>query len=652
MFQNSYKADNEKIKPDDATLKHLAYKMKQEKREKPRKRRIVSAVAVAAACVAVVFGASYVLSNFIRFEPGYTLLNTEEAQTDVTYDDLYNLVETMQRNRQIDDSGNYFDGAVPEGSSSGAWDMGGDMGGGEADFSGTNLQVEGVDEADIIKTDGKYIYALTVDDLVIVEVNGAEMKVQSKISREKLSVNAHFGGEITELYLRGDRLILIGQKYRYNVYDGTVMSEATADGVSTHAMIYDVSDHTSPRFVGSVGQSGFHLSTRMVGDVLYVVTNYTIYDQPIRRDTPESYVPMLYNGEDGAPVEASEICVSAAPQGTQYIVLSSYDTTNPEKPLSSKSVFGCGSTIYANAENLLIASWKMQETKLSERETRYSYGTNLIRYALDNGQISDAVFGSVPGSLLSQFSMDEHNGYFRVVTTNESYTETKGGDSSDVWSSASNNDSSNALYVLGQDLKIVGEIENLAPGERVYSVRFDGDVGYFVTFRQVDPLFAVDLSNAAAPTVLSALKIPGFSEYLHPYSDGLLFGFGKDADEETGAVNGLKLSMFNTADLQNVTEQHKLLLEHSWSDVSYNHKAILVSPQRGIIAFPADNSYLIYSYSAEKGFEKLAELRLSEMYYNDTRGLYINDYFYVFSSAGLNVFSMDSFELLSSLQFE
>jgi uncharacterized secreted protein with C-terminal beta-propeller domain len=141
----------------------------------------------------------------------------------------------------------------------------------------------------------------------------------------------------------------------------------------------------------------------------------------------------------------------------------------------------------------------------------------------------------------------------------------------------------NALYVLDADLQVAGSITDLAQDEVIYSARFDGDIGYFVTFRQVDPLFAVDLSNPKAPVVLSALKIPGFSEYLHLWSDGRLFGLGRDADVETGRAGRMKLSMFDTSDPADVTERKTLLLDSDYSAALYNHKAILISRDKNLI---------------------------------------------------------------------
>ena len=199
----------------------------------------------------------------------------------------------------------------------------------------------------------------------------------------------------------------------------------------------------------------------------------------------------------------------------------------------------------------------------------------------------------------------------------------------------------------------MGSVTDLAKDEVIYSVRFDGPVGYFVTFRQVDPLFAVDLSDARNPKVLSSLKIPGFSEYLHMYDKGLLFGFGKEANAENGKVSGLKLSMFNVSDPKDVSELKTLKLDASWSDASYNHKAILVDSKRSLIAFPADNKYFIYGYDKDKGFFQKAKIDMgSDVWDGTLRGLFINEVFYVCSSEKITAYSLSDFGKLGSLKLK
>lgn len=206
--------------------------------------------------------------------------------------------------------------------------------------------------------------------------------------------------------------------------------------------------------------------------------------------------------------------------------------------------------------------------------------------------------------------------------------------------------------MFDENLDLIGKIDGLAKNEKVYSVRFSGDTAYFVTFRTVDPLFTVDLSDPANPVILSELKIPGFSNYLHPYSDGLLFGLGQDADERTGWTRGMKLSMFDVSDPHAVSEKHCLKLDSYSSEALYNHKAILVSAEKDLIGFPTETGYVIYGYDTEKGFYKKAETALEKLWAShDIRGLYSGDYVYIVTQDFTAVMRMADLELLTTVGY-
>jgi uncharacterized secreted protein with C-terminal beta-propeller domain len=201
-------------------------------------------------------------------------------------------------------------------------------------------------------------------------------------------------------------------------------------------------------------------------------------------------------------------------------------------------------------------------------------------------------------------------------------------------------------------------VDDLAPDEEVYSCRYMGDVAYFVTFRNTDPLFSVDLSDKRRPKVMGKLKIPGFSNYLHPYADGLLFGLGSDADEETGAVGSLKVSMFDNSDPYDVTEKDKLILDGaSYTYAAENHKAVLVDARRSLVAFPADEGYVILNYDRGTGFSRVMDVRLDPAGYDDPwywygglRGVFIGEVFYVVAPDSIHAYDMaDGFRAVDSV---
>lgn len=537
------------------------------------------------------------------------------------------------------------------------------------EYSDTNTQVGGVDEADIIKTDGEYIYRLRDNEVVILRADGTNTSIVSRIDAAKEIFEGEEGYSL-EIYLSGERLVVLRSFYggvsRY--YDEPISDNQATEDFAYYsqmyimASIYDVSDKLNPVLVGEVGQDGDYSSSRLVDGVLYLVSNYSVYtlSQP---EKPETYVPCLIENNMFRAIAAEDIRIGAKPEAPNYVVVSAISVEKSEI-LSSTSVLGGAARIYMSMDNLYVSRSFYDviegESFIEDNYTVQAFEeksrTELLKFSLDDGNIQMDSFANVEGTLLNQFSMDEQDGYLRVVTTTNDYSYTMYTDEKHDWINYEFGDENpaNALFILSPELSVVGSIENLAPGERVYSVRFDGEIGYFVTFRQVDPLFAVNLSDPVNPTVMSELKIPGFSQYLHVFDPGHLFGLGMDADEDTGITGSMKLSMFDISDPYDITQKHVLLLEENYSTALYNHKAILVSAERNLIAFPSEKGYSIYGYSGETGFYLKGQINIDMdwNYYDDVRGLYINDYFYVVSSGSVNVFLLDDFSHVCKISIE
>jgi uncharacterized secreted protein with C-terminal beta-propeller domain len=370
-----------------------------------------------------------------------------------------------------------------------------------------------------------------------------------------------------------------------------------------------------------------------------------------------TFVPRLYAGSGGAAVSFKSIAIMPDLNSAAYTVVCAYDLGKGALT-ANQSILGGGTTVYMNKDTLYIASSVNKQTAGNEHtESVYTVVdytstavTDIASFSLPD--LTAKASGSVPGSLYGQFALDAYEGNLRVVTTTFSqswseYTDKTMGFVNYKWNDPS---SANALTVLGGNLSVIGSVADLAPKEQVYSVRFDGPTAYIVTFRQVDPLFAVDLSDPKNPTVKSALKIPGFSEYLHVYGVGRLFGLGMDADEKTGRTDGMKLTMFDTTDPKSVTVKNSLKLASSSSTALYNHKAILISPDKGLIAFPADNGYDIYGYSDEQGFYKKAGIASVE-WNGDSRGMYIGDFAYIVDSTAVTILSMTDFTKVNTLSY-
>ena len=252
------------------------------------------------------------------------------------------------------------------------------------------------------------------------------------------------------------------------------------------------------------------------------------------------------------------------------------------------------------------------------------------------------------GALNNQFSLDERDGYLRMATTEQTYAYSVYRDEKHDFENTKTNDDAtqtrNDVYVLDSDLNTVGSVAGLAEGETVFSARFDGDYGYLCTYRQTDPVFAVDLTDPVNPKVVGELKLSGYSDYLHVWSDGLLFGLGMETQAVDGTtVDGMKLVMIDTSDPAKLHDLHTQTIDADYSEALYNHKAILVDSGKNLIAFPAENSYLVYGYSADDGFTLRKEIPVSQWDENN-RGLYIGDYFYVVGSDQVNVLDLGTLE--------
>jgi uncharacterized secreted protein with C-terminal beta-propeller domain len=579
-----------------------------------------------------------------------------------SYDDIYGMVEAMQRNSGFYGGGVMMEGAMAsdtmaapaaagdaktESAAAAPVDSGSGM-----DYSETNVQVKGVDEADIVKTDGSYIYYVAGNQLNILKPDGAATRL---VSSTPLSSDDSWWGYNSEMFVLGNRLVIITQTFNTVwVNDANGNYETNTD--QTSAVIYDISTPAKPVQVVSLGQSGSYVSSRMIGDYVYLVTSQYIYS-PVK-GTPITYIPATSVGAESKLLMPTDLYIGGNPQNAAYTVVGSINLKSGSNFTSAKAVFGGTSDLYATADHLLLAFARYEEEVLpiaSDKDgknvqiTRSSSSTDLVLLGLSEGQITKLASGNVPGNLLNQFSMDEYKNVIRVVTTLNNSEQRIFTDGVDTYEYDST--SANALYTLDLNLKVLGKIENLAKDEFVKSVRFDGEIGYFVTFRQVDPLFAVDLKNPAYPRVLDALKIPGFSEYLHVFKDNLLLGIGYNADETTGMMQGVKLSMFDTTVKTNIREVTTANVDASWTVVGSNHKAILVDAEKNLIAFPADSNYYIYRYTQDKGFELAARVGMTaDLSSWNLRGMFIGDYFYVLGDSGITVISLTDFTVLTTVK--
>ena len=507
-------------------------------------------------------------------------------------------------------------------------------------YTDTNIRQEGVEEGDIVKTDGKNLYIM---NNMTVEILG----IESGILEEKAEIVLDEDAYVAELYVRDDRLLV--------VYTKSIYEEQTdffgGYRNNTYSVVYDVSDPSSPQPVGNISQSGSYHTMRVSGDYVYVLTDYSV-DSSVYRGNTRSYVPEV----QGELMDAGSIIMPPENIGCQYTVITAFSLKDPGERTDSKAVFGNAGICYVSTDSIYVT------------EQYYSGGagetsqTSIRRIAYEDGELEGIAQTKIEGILNDSFCIDEYEGSLRLVTTvTQIGTAEEGEDSgsskewpeedsaateaaSDEWKQ------SNSLYILDEKLQEVSRIEDIAPDEQIYSARFMGDTGYFVTFRQVDPLFSVDLSDPEHPEIIGALKIPGFSEYLHPYGDGLLLGLGMATDDEGITTTGVKLSMFDISDPSDVKETDSLVLEDMYyTDAAYDYRAVYTDAENGLFGFVAygdDQIYYIFTYEDGQGFQKVFERKMNG---GGARGLRVGAIFYLVSANTVESYRMDGYAKIDDI---
>lgn len=540
-------------------------------------------------------------------------------------------------------------------------------GSGGSDHSTTNNQVEGIEEGDITVTDGKYIYTLAENRIVIIDAKALKV-----VKRLTLNKNVY----PSNLMLHNKTLIV-----SYTDYIQT-LKEPYYDGKSvTKVAFYDVQDAENPKLVREVGQDGDMTNIRKSGNYLYVVSSRTPNYWAIPEVPEMELRPSTYDAGKEQVLPFDKIRMLPESNQPNYLIVSAIDVSEPATAKwTTESFLGNSGQLYMSENAIYIASMNygwlpFVRTTVVDGATDISLPvqdpqTNLYKIKIDKTTISLAAEGKVTGSVLNQFSMDEHNGYFRIATTEGS-----------AW--GAERSSKNHLFIFDDQLKQVGAVNDLAKGERIYSARFMGDKAYLVTFRETDPLFVIDTKNPTAPKVLGELKIPGFSNYLHPIGENHLLGIGYDTEvrmqegskEPIVLTGGMKLSLFNITDFHNPKEQQAVIIggRGTNSIVQYDHKALFRDPRNNYFGFPIsiyeateDEDRLkyegtgahIYKVTAS-GIELAAELmekaRPGEQYedsYNTVqRILYVEDQLFAVSRTKITSYDGKTFKKQQMIGF-
>ncbi len=444
----------------------------------------------------------------------------------------------------------------------------------------TNTQVENIDEADILKNDGDYLYIVRQTDNACVEILDIRNRTEISLSAKIQAASAKEGENVAvrEIYVRENTLVVLSAVMREGIADNRTLADtcyayAVTDS-RTVADIYDITDRTAPVLLQSYGVDGGMLSSRMDGETLILLTNYNVPIYKDETDMKNACVPCYYKDGEKTRFPVNDVKLPEDTNDTAYLTISLVNTKDKNAVPEAKAVLGGGQNVYCGTDTLLVARMESQNS-IAESGGAVTYSvldttTRLYAFDLLNGADYKGS-ASVEGTVLNQFSMDAYNGYYRIATT------------------LSDRDGC-VLTVLDKDLKTVGELSGIAKGEEIYAARFLGDTAYLITFYQTDPLFIIDLQNPAKPEIKGELKIPGFSNYLHPYAEGLLVGVGSDGTEN-GATNQVKISLYDVSDCRNPREVSKAVYgadksTYSYSEAQYDHKAYLSFADSGEFAVP------------------------------------------------------------------
>ena len=437
---------------------------------------------------------------------------------------------------------------------------------------------------------------------------------------------------VCAMYVDGDLLILIVQESLTSLKQAEKGDEAVYDmeyidtDMVTSVVTYDISNREKPVPAGKMIQDGTYVTSRKDGSILYLFTDkYLMEDYGKGTDDVIPEVNARKIAED---------CIYLGDRGERALIISSLSVNRPETVKDTVMILDSGSEIYMGEDSLYLYRGNYK----NGGET-----TEIAKFSLTGGYLNGEAAVSVRGNVRDTFAVNEKDNKLRVLTTDTSGSE---------WE--------NCLFLLDENLKITGRLNHIAVGEMIYAARYLGDMAYFITYRNTDPLFAADLSDEKNPKLIGELEITGFSEYLHFWGEDKLLGFGYETDPETGSQKGLKLVMFDMSDPAELkTIGSKVLKETSYSPALYDYKAILADPEENLIGFVTEyykngvkRMYELYQWNGEN-FEKILSEDLSDKYGTENyRGLYIGERFYIAHPEVVRFYDREDYRLKQKLEVE
>jgi hypothetical protein len=476
------------------------------------------------------------------------------------------------------------------------------------DYSGTNDQEQGVDEPDIVKTDGKTLFALEDGGLQAVDVTSHQPKLLGTLSLPNAASS--------ELLLHGTHLLVLSRGgYWAEPLPATAAQMILPYSTQSTLTDVDVSDPSAMHVRQTLTLDGQYVTARLVGSVVRVISSAQVpeslpFVQPlastagakaaamtknttvVRNSGLKSWIPHYTLKKLGrhasttshALVQCRDVARPQVFSGLGMLTVTTIDLDQGLTPVDSTAVMTDAQIVYASQSSLYVATepWALRPLPAAPESPQTGVSTTIDMFDISDPTKTTYVgSGTVPGYLLDQWSMSEFQGVLRVVSTQ-----------TPAWWGAGPDSQSYLTTLSAQNGSLVqlGQVGGLGQGERVYAVRFAGNDGYVVTFRQVDPLYTLDLSDPAHPQVLGELLLPGYSAYLHPIGDNLLLGVGSDVDPTTNEPTGTQVSLFDVSDLA-----HPALLQHAtlgqgWSEATSDHHAFLFWPQTSLAVLPFQQS--------------------------------------------------------------
>lgn len=526
------------------------------------------------------------------------------------------------------------------------------------DYSGTNVQEKGVDEPDTVKTDGKTLFAIANGTLDAVDVTGVAPQLLGTLKLD--------GGWSHELLLYGNRLLILSRG-GYWIEPLPALSARMLPIIPSNSVIteVDVSNPKAMKVIKKLTLDGSYVAARMVGSAVRIVSSAQMpvelpFATPTNSTTAafsaaktknkavvtksrvSAWLPYYRLGsqKSHALVQCRDVRRPVEFSGLGMLTVLTIDLSKGLAPVDSVAVMTDGRIVYASQTSLFVTteSWASRPDPSTPTEAPSSVSTTIHKFDIsDPAKTVYRGSGSVQGYLLNQWALSDFEGVLRVVST----------DAPAWWGSSGEGQSSLTTLRQGDSgLVQVGRVGGLGKGERVYAVRFVGNAGYVVTFKQVDPLYTLDLSDPASPRVLGELTIPGYSAYLHPIGEDLLLGIGQDIDPQTNEPTGTQVSLFDVSDLRHPTRLRQATLGQGWSEAESDHHAFLYWPATSLVVVPFGQQAVGMHVSRAAGIAELGRIVHTEAHSSSLpgirRSLVVGNALLTVSDAGVEASSLAS----------